>query len=166
MIYAIIIILLVLIAFVLLILFNYLKLKDIKMCIDTCSSNIDSTLNKKLELVNKLLKDFDSEKIKKKYPYDENASLYEREDTLYNLSFEINKYAKSHKKKKMNDGLRELDSIEENLDGLKDFYNTNLLNYNEIFLKKFFNRIYKFLKLTGYKSFKIRKLEEYEIFKN
>lgn len=136
------------------------------MCIDTCSANIDSTLNKKLELVNKLLKDFDSEKIRKKYPYDENASLYEREDILFNLSFEINKYAKNHKKKKFKDDLRELGTIEENLDGLKDFYNTNLLNYNEIFLKKVFNKIYKFLKFKNYKAFKIRKLEEYEIFKN
>lgn len=161
---------------------NYSRLKDIKVSIDTCTNSIDESLNKKLEMVNNLLKQVDNEKITREFIYDESASLYEREDSLFNVSFELNKYIKEKnskdnkdkKKKKKNETkvfdfeteLKELNILEENLDGLKDFYNANVLNYNEIFYKKPFNTIYKLLKLDTYKSFKIRKLEEYEIFKN
>lgn len=168
---------------------NYSKLKDIKVSIDTCAENISESLNKKLELVKDLLKKVDNEKITREFVYDENASLYEREDALFNVSFELNKYIKDENSKKkitkkgkaknkskdkekeeksldfVNE-LKDLNILEENLDGLKDFYNANVLNYNEIFYKKPFNSIYKLLKLDTYKSFKIRKLEEYEIFKN
>ena len=61
---------------------------------------------------------------------------------------------------------RQIRDLEEELDGLKDYYNANVLDYNEIFLKKYFNKIFKLLKFDSYKAFKIRKLEEYEIFKN
>ena len=62
--------------------------------------------------------------------------------------------------------VKNLNILEENLDGLKDYYNANVLNYNEIFLKRYFNKLFRLLKFVDYKSFKIRKLEEYEIFKN
>ena len=145
---------------------NYTKLKDIRMCIDTCADNINNTLNHKLEMVNSLLEKLDSDTLNKKFTYDEDSSLYDREDSLFIIGFEINKYAKGHKKKKFLDDIRELNILEESLDGLKDFYNTNLLSYNEIFLKKYFNFIFKLLGFKEYKSFKMRKLEEYEIFKN
>ena len=66
----------------------------------------------------------------------------------------------------MKKNVSELNVLEENIDGLKDFYNANVLNYNEIFLKSYLNKVYRFFKFNDYKSFKIRKLEEYEIFKN
>lgn len=145
---------------------NYYKLNDIKISIDTCSNSIDEVLNTKLELVEGLLKKIDNDKIKKDFVYDNDASLYEREDALFNVSFEINKYIKEVKNKKLKEEIKDLNNLEENLDGLKDFYNTNVLNYNEIFLKKVFNKVFRLLKFENYKSFKIRKLEEYEIFKN
>lgn len=145
---------------------NYTKLKDIQASIDTCTNSINDVLNKKLEIVSSLIEKLDNEKIKKDFVYDEGATLYDRENALFNASFEINKYVKDNKKNKLKDEVKELNVLEENLDGLKDFYNANVLNYNEIFYKKFFNKIYKLLKLGTYKSFKIRKLEEYEIFKN
>ena len=37
---------------------------------------------------------------------------------------------------------------------------------NELFLKKPLNLIYKLLKFTQYKSFKLRKIDDYEILKN
>lgn len=147
-------------------LFNYYKLKDINICIETCADNINNTLNTKLELVQKLLTKINSNKIEKKFEYDNESNIYEREDALFNVSFEINKYIKETKNKKFKDDLNKLNILEENLDGLKDFYNTNVLNYNEIYFNRFFNKIFKLFKFDNYKSFKIRKLEEYEIFKN
>ena len=166
MIYVIGIVLLLLVIFFFIVLFNYFKLIDIKTSIETCSDNIDVLLDKKLELVEKILMKMKNEKIKKMFEYNKEGTLYEREDVLFNVSFEINKQVKNSNNKKLKDDIRELNVLEESLDGLKDFYNTNVLNYNEIFFKKVFNKIYKILKFEGYKSFKIRKLEEYEIFKN
>lgn len=142
------------------------KLKDIKESLDICASNINEFLSKKLSLVNILLKDINDEKIKKDFSYSEDFTIYEKEEALFNISWNINKYIKDNNLKKLKDKAKELNILEENLDGLKDFYNANVLNYNEIFLKKYFNRIFRLLKFGDYKAFKIRKLEEYEIFKN
>ena len=144
---------------------KYSKLKDINNSLLICMDGIDDVLVKKLELVNELLKDIKNEKISRKFEYSEEMSLYEKEDALFNVSFDINKFVKEGKNKKLKEKVRALNILEENLDGLKDYYNANVLNYNEIFLKRYFNKIFRFLKFEDYKSFKIRKLEEYEIFK-
>lgn len=166
MIYIIGTIVLVLIIIGAIVFLKYYKLKDIKSSLDICTEQINELLGKKLDLVNSLLKNIKNDDIKKSFIYDNDASLYEREDVLFNIAFEINKYVKKTGNKKVSKDMEALDSLEENLDGLKDFYNTNVLNYNEIFLKKPFNKIFKLLKFEQVKSFKIRKLQEYEIFKN
>ena len=142
------------------------KLNDIKKALDICASNINEFLNKKLELINILLKDIDNKKIKKDFSYSDDFNIYEKEEALFNVSWNIYKYIKDNNIKKLKDKAKELNVLEENLDGLKDFYNANVLNYNEVFLKKSFNKIFRIFKFGDYKSFKIRKLEEYEIFKN
>lgn len=146
--------------------FKYSKLKDINNSIEIASESINAVLDKKLELVNELLKDVKDKKIKEKFEYSDDFSLYEKENALFNVSFDINKYVKDKKIVKLKDKVKELNVLEENLDGLKDYYNANVLNYNEIFLKRYFNKLFRFLNFGDYKSFKIRKLEEYEIFKN
>ena len=146
--------------------FKYSKLKDINNSIEIASESINAVLDKKLELVNELLKDVKDKKIKEKFEYSDDFSLYEKENALFNVSFDINKYVKDKEIVKLKDKVKELNVLEENLDGLKDYYNANVLNYNEIFLKRYFNKLFRFLKFGDYKSFKIRKLEEYEIFKN
>lgn len=142
------------------------KLNDIKKALDICASNINEFLNKKLELINILLKDIDNKKIKKDFSYSDDFNIYEKEEALFNVSWNIYKYIKDNNITKLKDKAKELNVLEENLDGLKDFYNANVLNYNEVFLKKSFNKIFRIFKFGDYKSFKIRKLEEYEIFKN
>ena len=166
MIYVVGFILLLLVLVFILFFLKYNSLKDIRQNIEICMASIDEALSERLELVNKLLKDIKNKKIEKSFDYDEKSSIYDREDALFNVSFEINKYVKEKKLKDYTDDISKLNDMEENIDGLKDFYNANVLNYNEIFLKKYFNRIFKLLKFENYKSFKIRKLEEYEIFKN
>ena len=142
------------------------KLKDINKSLEICSSKINDVLEEKLNLVNKLLKNIKEEKIKKEFVYSDDYNIYEKENALFNVSFNINKYVKDNNIKKLKKQVHELNILEENLDGLKDFYNSNVLNYNELFLKRFFNKFYRLMKFKDYKSFKIRKLEEYEIFRN
>lgn len=146
--------------------FKYTKLREINDSINIASDSINSVLDKKLELVNDLLSKIKNDKIKSKFEYSDDFSIYEKENALFNVSFDINKYVKEGKDKKLLSEVKELNSLEESLDGLKDYYNANVLNYNEIFLKRYFNRLFRLLKFKDYKSFKIRKLEEYEIFKN
>lgn len=146
--------------------FKYTKLREINDSINIASDSINSVLDKKLELVNDLLSKIKNDRIKSKFEYSDDFSIYEKENALFNVSFDINKYVKEGKDKKLLSEVKELNSLEESLDGLKDYYNANVLNYNEIFLKRYFNRLFRLLKFKDYKSFKIRKLEEYEIFKN
>lgn len=146
--------------------FKYTKLREINDSINIASDSINSVLDKKLELVNDLLSKIKNDKIKSKFEYSDDFSIHEKENALFNVSFDINKYVKERKDKKLLSEVKELNSLEESLDGLKDYYNANVLNYNEIFLKRYFNRLFRLLKFKDYKSFKIRKLEEYEIFKN
>lgn len=146
--------------------FKYTKLREINDSINIASDSINSVLDKKLELVNDLLSKIKNDKIKSKFEYSDDYSIYEKENALFNVSFDINKYVKEGKDKKLLSEVKKLNSLEESLDGLKDYYNANVLNYNEIFLKRYFNRLFRLLKFKDYKSFKIRKLEEYEIFKN
>ena len=146
--------------------FKYSKLKDINRSICIAEENISDVLDKKLNLLNELLKDINSKKIKDKFEYSDDFSIYEKENALFNVSFDINKYVKEKKISKFRDKIKELNVLEEDLDGLKDYYNANVLNYNEIFLKGYLNKLFRVLKFGDRKSFKVRKLEEYEIFKN
>ena len=146
--------------------FKYSKLKDINNSLEIAKENINIVLDKKYELVNELLKDIKNDKIKEKFSYSDDFSIYEKENALFDVSFDINKFIKEGKNKKLKQRVKDLNLLEENLDGLKDYYNANVLNYNEIFLKKYFNKLFRLFKFEDYKSFKIRRLEEYEIFKN
>ena len=165
MIYIILAIFLVLFIFAGYIFFKITKLKEIDSTLAICTNNISDALDKKYSVVDELLKKINSNRLSKDFNYNKDDSIHEREKSLFDIGFSINKYIKNHKDLKVEDNIHELNQIEETLDGLKDFYNANVLNYNEIFLKKYINKIYRLFKFKDYKSFKIRKLEEYEIFK-
>lgn len=146
--------------------FNIVKLKDYKFSLEYSISSIEDALSKKFDCINDLLDDINNKGLKDKFSYNSETSLQERENALFSISWDINKYVKDKKLDKFYDDVVVLNSMEENLDGLKDFYNSNVLNYNEIFLKPYLNKIFRFFKFSDYKSFKVRKLEDYEIFKN
>lgn len=166
MIYVVGIVILIIIVLAVIFFFKYIKLRDIKISLDICIDKINDILNTKFQVIENILKNINDETIKKEFDYDEKASVYDRENCLFDIAFKVNKYAKESKKKNLKNDIDKLISIEENLDGLKDFYNTNVINYNEVFLKKPFNKLFKLLKFEQYKAFKVRKLQEYEIFKN
>ena len=112
--------------------FKYSKLKDINNSLEIAKENINIVLDKKYELVNELLKDIKNDKIKEKFSYSDDFSIYEKENALFDVSFDINKFVKEGKNKKLKQRVKDLNLLEENLDGLKDYYNANVLNYNEI----------------------------------
>lgn len=146
--------------------FKVNRLKDIKNSLDIISNNIEEFLEIKLNIITRLLGDIEDEKIRKSFSYSDDFTLHEKEDSLFNVSWNINKYIKDERIDDLKKDAIELNVLEENLDGLKDFYNANVLDYNEIFLKSYLNKIFRLFKFEDYKAFKIRKLEEYEIFKN
>lgn len=143
---------------------KYFKLKNEKKKLEVVEENIFDILDKKQKAIEEVLTDINDEKLTNDSSFLEIASVFEVEDCLFNIRFNLNKYLD---KKKLLDKykkeLRNLNSIEDNLDGLKDFYNAIVLNYNELFLKKPFYFFYKALKFEQNKSFKVRKLDEYEI---
>ena len=73
--------------------FKYTKLREINDSINIASDSINSVLDKKLELVNDLLSKIKNDKIKSKFEYSDDYSIYEKENALFNVSFDINKYA-------------------------------------------------------------------------
>ena len=151
--------------------FKNSKLKDIKESLDISINNIERVLEEKLKLVNSLMEYVDDEKIKVKFKYKQEDTLVDRESALFETSFDVNKYFKEKgvngkNKDEIKGRIHALNILEEELDGLKDFYNANVIDYEEIFLKKYLNKLFRYLKYDDYKTFKIRKLEEYEIFKN
>ena len=121
---------------------KYKKLEDLENAIITCEENLEYQLKEKNEIIKILIKEINDE--------------------------DINKYLLENPKKNntFKKEIIKLNEIYDNIEGLKDYYNANVINYNELFLKKPLNLIYKLLKFTQYKSFKLRKIDDYEILKN
>lgn len=166
MIYLIIIILIILILLAI-IFIKYKKLKDLENAIITCENNLENQLNQKKEIIEKVIKSINNEELNK-FTYNEEETIHEKEDNLFNIRWDINKYLLENPKKsnKFKNNIIKLNEIDDNIEGLKDYYNANVINYNELYLKKPTNIIYKLLKFTPYKSFKLRKIDDYEILKN
>lgn len=162
-----IVILFILLGIGLFLFIKYSKIKDLNNKIEVCCDNIGEILESKRELVFKVIEEVNDEELTKKSEFNESESIFENESNLFDIRWNLNKYLDNKKiTNQYKKDLRKLNVIEESIDGLKDFYNISVLNYNEIFLKKPFCYFYKMLGFEQKKSFKIRKLEEYEIFKN
>ena len=69
--------------------FKYTKLREINDSINIASDSINSVLDKKLELVNDLLSKIKNDKIKSKFEYSDDYSIYEKENALFNVSFDM-----------------------------------------------------------------------------
>ena len=146
---------------------KYKKLEDLENAIITCEDNLENHLKEKNEIIKEVIKDINDEELNK-FTYNEEETIHEKEDNLFNIRWDINKYLLENpkKNKKFKKEIIKLNEIDDDIEGLKDYYNANVINYNEIFLKKPMNLIYKILKFTQYKSFKLRKIDDYEILKN
>lgn len=163
----IIIIITIILALLAIVFIKYKKLEDLENAIITCEDNLENHLKEKNEIIKKVIKDINDEELNK-FTYNEEETIHEKEDNLFNIRWDINKYLLENpkKNKKFKKEIIKLNEIDDNIEGLKDYYNANVINYNESFLKKPMNLIYKLLKFTQYKSFKLRKIDDYEILKN
>lgn len=163
----IIIIITIILALLAIVFIKYKKLEDLENAIITCEDNLKNHLKEKNEIIKEVIKDINDEELNK-FTYNEKETIHEKEDNLFNIRWDINKYLLENpkKNKKFKKEIIKLNEIDDNIEGLKDYYNANVINYNELFLKKPMNLIYKLLKFTQYKSFKLRKIDDYEILKN
>lgn len=163
----IIIIITIILTLLAIVFIKYKKLEDLENAIITCEDNLENHLKEKNEIIKEVIKDINDEELNK-FTYNEEETIHEKEDNLFNIRWDINKYLLENpkKNKKFKKEIIKLNEIDDDIEGLKDYYNANVINYNEIFLKKPMNLIYKLLKFTQYKSFKLRKIDDYEILKN
>lgn len=167
MIYFIIGIVAIVVIGVLLVVFKYLKLRDFNKIIETCTYNINDALDRQEKEMVIVLEDVKDQKIKEAFVNIDSSDMFCKEELLFNVSWSINKYFEEND---VNDNnkkiLRNINNIEEELEGLKDYYNLNASRYNELYNKIPFVYIFRLLKLNSKKIFKIRKLENYEILKD
>lgn len=167
MIYLIISLIFVFILGILYTFFKYLKLREFDMVIKVCSDNINDTLDKQEKEIQGILDKVKDQKIKEDFVCCKSSDMFVREKGLFNVSWDINKYFEANKVSvKTKNMLRNINNIEEELEGLKDYYNLNCNRYNELYGKKPFVYLYKLFKFEKKGVFKTRKLENYEILKD
>ena len=147
--------------------YKLFDLKNINNNLDVAEVNLQQVLDKKKELLYNLRDCISDEVAKKIYPEDKDLDLFELEESLFNIRWEFNKLSsKDYKdKKEVQKVMKELNNLEDDIEGLKDFYNTYARRFNLAFVKKPFTLFYKLFKLNEKKLFNYRKLEQYEILK-
>ena len=100
---------------------------------------------------------------------EEATDIFSKEDILFNVRWKIESLINNNKYTPQNECAsfyERLKTLEEDLEGLKDYYNSKVILYNEKYLNKVFCNIYKMLKLEKQKKFKLRKIESFEILKD
>lgn len=146
----------------------YQKMKDLSDNINTSKEKIKELLDKKLDLMEKLAKNSKDKDLKVMLKKETN-SIFEMEDMLYNARWKLENLINNNKyepKDEFRTYFDTLKGIEEEIEGLKDYYNSKVVIYNELFNVKVLNNMYKLLKLENQKKFKLRKIESYEILKD
>lgn len=166
--YIIIIVILILIFIGLLVYSKYQKIKDLEENINICKNKIRELLNKKRDYLKTLAEDA-KEKDLKILLKEENIDMFQEEDLLFEARWKLDDLINDQKytpKQENETYYLRIKEIEEDLDGLKDYFNSKVITYNEMFENKLFKPIYKLFKLEHQKQFKLRKIESYEILKD
>ena len=158
-----IIIILILIG-ILLIVRNIFILKDIDMRLDACSGSLFEILDLKKELLDQLIKSSKNKNNKALFDTINTEDLFEYDDALFD-AFNVLKDDKTISKKKV-ELLKDIKSKDEEIDGLKDFYNINVNKFNSVFSKKPLNILYKVFKFQKKEAFKIRNTSDLNILKD
>lgn len=148
---------------------NYLKLKDLSETIKICEGKINESLTEKKELLNQICKDCKNKELSKISNIEDNLNLFEFDNTLYNIKNKINMLINDKKykpKKEILEVIKNLNDVDDNIEGLIDYYNSKVSVYNNRYEVKPFNYIYAILKLKNIETFKIKKVVDYEILKD
>lgn len=167
--YIILVALLIIVILVFIALNNLSKLKELMNTIDICSGKLEETLEEKKELLTKLSEETKNKDLIKLINIKDNLDIFELEKSLFDTKWGLNKLIANKKLKVKKDAsiiLTNLNKIEDDIEGLKDYYNSKAITYNEKYFKKPFNIIYKLLKYEQKKTFTIRKIDDYEIMKD
>lgn len=148
----------------------YNNIKNVKSIISVASNNILVLLDQKKELINKVIESLNSKKLKNEFIYDEEWSVFEKDNALFKIRIDISDYLNGQGKKKksteINDLLKDIDTIDEDIEGLKNFYNSKVLDFKSLSDNKVFSLVLKIFKIENINMFKSRKLDDFDILKN
>ena len=143
------------------------SLKDILNILELAKEKTRVFLNKKKETLDKIMEKINDNNFTKNIDLKEDDTIFNIDDILYKkrnllISFLEEKKEINEEQKIL---LKDLSFIEENIDGLKDFYNKQVYTYNESLSKKPFSFLFPLFKLKKLKPWNINKLIEYTILK-
>ena len=156
--------------FMLVLLFFY-KLSELKFIykkICKCTENLNDVFETKEMYLNEIIKNKKNKKLEEKMTYYVNVKdIFEKEKILFNVNWEIVKqYPDLRSNDKFTNVFEYIYQTNEEIDGLKDFYNINVDKFNCLFDKKMFSFVYKSMGYKRQRNFSFRKLNEYEIEKD
>ena len=134
------------------------------MRLDACSGSLFEILDLKKEMLEELIKSSKNKTNKTLFDSINSEDLFEYEDALFD-AYSILKDDKTIGKKKT-ELIKDIKSKDEEIDGLKDFYNINVNKFNSVFSKKPLNLLYKLLKFQKKEAFKIRNTSDLNILKD
>lgn len=141
-------------------------LKEKEEKLDISLEKIEELVNNKDENVNKILDIISDDKLRARYVKSDN--VIDNENNIFSLYWDIKKYLKEKNinNDEINNIVKEIDKYEDDLEGLKDFYNSSVNIYNNYFYKKPFNIVYKVFRYNEKQKFISKKIESYEILKD
>lgn len=141
-------------------------LKEKEEKLDISLEKIEELVNNKDENVNKILDIISDDKLRARYVKSDN--VIDNENNIFSLYWDIKKYLKEKNinNDEINNIVKEIDKYEDDLEGLKDFYNSSVNIYNNYFYKKPFNIMYKVFRYNEKQKFISKKIESYEILKD
>ncbi len=160
-------ILIIVILIGLVIFFRISDLKDINKNLDIAKDRVRDLLNKKKGLILELKDLLEKKKVSNIYIKDDDTDILSLDDSLVKASSKIQEFKEEDFSdyKKAKPILKKLALLEDDIDGLKDYYNTYANKYNLHYERKPFIYIYKLFKFEKLELFKQKKLEQYEILK-
>lgn len=164
-----IIVLIILTILVILFAIDFIKilgLKEKQEKLDVSLKKIEELINIKDDNINKILNIINDDKLKSRYIKSDN--VIDNENNIFNLYWDIKKYLNENNVNNDNVNIivKEIDKYEDDLEGLKDFYNSSANIYNNYFYRKPFNIIYKLFRYSEKQKFISKKIENYEILKD
>ena len=158
------IIIIIILIIVLIILKNYFTLKELDLKIDACSGSLFEILDLKKETIEKIIKSSKNKDIKNIISDINTDNLIKYDEDLYQAFKKIE--ADKILTKKALSMTKDIKKIDEEIDGLKNFYNVNVNKYNLMYNKKPFIYLYNLLKLEKKEVFKERKTSDLNILKD
>ena len=158
------IIIIIILIIILIILKNYFTLKELDLKIDACSGSLFEILDLKKETIEKIIKSSKNKDIKNIISDINTDNLFKYDEDLYQ-TFKKIEVDKTLTKKALS-MTKDIKKIDEEIDGLKNFYNVNVNKYNLMYNKKPFIYLYNLLKLEKKEVFKERKTSDLNILKD